>query len=107
MGMTNMVYSVVKSPNNKYIATLAYRDGLTFGYYYVVLQTAAAWRPLKPGDPIPNGEVAEVAAEGLGPIQWKGNNCLLMDFDTSTDEKAVFVFRKPYWNDVKIVYNGL
>ncbi len=40
-GMTNQVYQETKSPDGNYAATLVYRDGLTFGYYFVTLQSLA------------------------------------------------------------------
>ena len=102
--MRNMVYQQVSSPDGRYVATLAYSDGPTYGYYFVCLQPSAGWRPLQSDDPIPPDEVAEVAAEGLGPIHWQGGHALVVGYAKSGVEQAQFVLQKRSWRDVRIVY---
>ncbi len=63
--MTNQVYSEQVSLGGRYVATLAYRDGLTYGYEFLSLQPRARWHPLRPDDPLPKDEVAEMADEGI------------------------------------------
>lgn len=104
--MHNMVYQQISSPDGRYVATLAYSDGLTYGYYFVCLQPSAAWHSLQPDDPIPQGEVAEVAAEGLGPIHWQGGHKLVVGYAKSGEEQAQFVLQHRAWRDVRIVYHG-
>lgn len=104
--MKNQVYSETRSPDGMSVATLAYRDGLTFGFYFVTLQPAAGWHPLQPDDPVPQTEVAEVAAEGLDAVTWHGPHTLVVTYEKSGEEHADFVLRKPRWRDVRIVYRG-
>ena len=104
--MTNQVSQEIRSPDGKYVATLAYSDGPTFGYYFVALQPAADWHHLQPNDPIPQDEVAEVAAEGLNKITWAGNDKLVVSYDVSSNDKAQFMLRKKTWHDVRLVYRG-
>jgi hypothetical protein len=106
-GMHNQVYQQIKSPDGRYMATLAYRDGMTFGYFFVSLQTTAQWNPLQPNDAIPQDEVAEVAEEGLNTITWVGNHKLLVDYNKFGIEEAQFVLQTKTWRDVRIAYRGL
>ena len=104
--MTNQVYQEVRSPDGRYMATLAYSDGLTYGYYFVSLVPVTGWHRLQPDDPIPHDEVAEVAAEGLDTISWKGTDELVVNYEKSGTEAAQFVIQKRAWRDVHIVYRG-
>ena len=104
--MSNQVYQEVKSPDGRTVATLAYRSGMTFGYGFLCLQPSQNWHPLKPEDPIPPGEVVEVAAEGLDTISWQGNDKLVVTYTNSGNEAAQFVLKPKQWRNVAIVYRG-
>lgn len=104
--MSNMVYQEAISPDGKYAATLAYRDGLTSGFYYVSLQPKAGWHHLQPDDPILHDEIAEVAAEGLESLAWTWPRILIIDYDKSGADKTQFVIQKKSWRDVRIAYRG-
>jgi len=104
--MTNEDIRELRSPDGKYVATLAYRDGLTEGFYYVSLSPAKGWHHLQANDPIPDDEVAEVAAEGLEKIAWAGSGKLIVTYDATSSEKAEFAFKKTVWHGVRIVYRG-
>lgn len=104
--MRNEVYQEVKSPDGKYVATLAYSDGLTYGYYSVSLQTIQLWHPLGTNDSIPKDEVAEVAAEGVDHVSWHGNHKLVIDYEKTGVEAAEFTLRQKAWRDVQIAYQG-
>lgn len=109
--MSNQVYQETKSPNGKYVATLAYRDGLTFGYYFVCLHSSEDWQSLGANDSVPKDEVAEVAAEGLDSIAWQGDHTLIVNYVKSkpgkdNDLAADFVLKHQSWNDVHIIYHG-
>jgi hypothetical protein len=104
--MDNEVSAEQRSPDGQYVATLAYRNGPTFGFYFVSLQPAEGWHSLDTYDPIPETEVAEVAAEGLGPVEWKGPHKLVIWYNSSGMEKAMFVKQQKHWRDVQIVYSG-
>ena len=88
------------------MATLAYRDGPTFGYYFVSLQPAIGWHHLQPEAPLPHDEVAEVAAEGLETIAWAGADKLVVAYDKSSQDKTEFVLQKKTWHGVHLVYRG-
>ena len=105
--MTNQTYQQVKSPDGRYVATLAYRDGMTFGFGYICLQPLKDWHSLKLDDPLPKSEVVEVAAEGLQTISWKGNQTLIVTYQKSGEEAAQFVTQPQHWRDVTIVYRGV
>ncbi len=108
MRMRNEQVQEVRSPDGRYVATIAYSDGPTFGYYFVCVQFARSWKPLQEDDAIPNDEIAEVAAEGLGSIAWKSNHELMIDYDaTNSDDKAEFTLQRKTWRDVAIVYHAL
>ncbi len=104
--MRNENCQELKSPDGKYVATLAYSDGLTYGYYFVSLKTIQLWHPLGTNDPIPKDEVAEVAAEGINDVSWHGNHKLVVEYVKSGDEAAEFTLRQKVWHDVQIAYQG-
>ncbi len=107
--MQNEQIQEIRSPDGRYVATIAYSDGPTFGYYFVCLQPARGWKTLQENDAIPNDEIAEVAAEGLRPIAWKSNHELMIDYDATNDDddKAQFTLQRKSWRDVGIVYHAL
>jgi len=109
--MSNQVYQETKSPDGNFVATLAYRDGLTFGYYFVCLHSSEGWHSLGADDPVPKDEVAEVAEEGLDSIAWQGNHILVVNYVKSKPGKdnylaANFVLKHQVWKDVHITYHG-
>ena len=104
--MHNQVHQETKSPDGKYVATLAYSDGLTYGYFFVSLQPSGGWHSLGSDDPIPKDEVVEVAAEGLDNITWQGNHTLIVKYVKSGDDAAVFEVKQKSWKDVHIVYRA-
>jgi hypothetical protein len=105
--MDNEDCTQLRSPDGRYVATLAYRNGMTFGFYFVCLQPAAGWHPLQPGDPIPQDEVAEVAAEGLDSLTWVGSHKLVVHYEKDTgNDKTEFVLQQKAWRDVRIAYRG-
>ncbi len=104
--MNNEVFQEIKSPDGRNMATLAYRNGMTFGFGYICLQPVQGWHPLKPDDPVPASEIVEVAAEGLETISWKGNHKLVVVYENSGNEAAQFVTQPKQWQDVRIVYHG-
>lgn len=98
-GMWNMVEQTARSPDGRYEATLVYRDGLTFGYYFVALRPTAfsAFNILD----YPYTQVTEVAAEGLTGIRWSSRHTLVVEYDAET----YFVQQDQFWHDIKITYN--
>ena len=104
--MHNQIYQEVKSPDGSYVATLAYRDGMTFGYFFVCLRPSAGWHALGADDPIPQDEVIEAAAEGIDHLAWQGNHTLVVQYEKSGVEAAQFVSQPKAWRDVRILYHG-
>lgn len=103
--MTNQVYSEQPSPDGRAVATLAYHDGLTYGYEFLSLRPRAGWRSLRPDDPIPADEVAEMADEGINRVTWAGPHTLIVWYDPSTP-KDCFVKRGTSWRGVRLVWKA-
>jgi hypothetical protein len=97
-GMYNTVEQKVNSPDGRYQAILFYRDGLTFGYYFVAIKPTS-FSPLHILD-YPNTEIAEVASEGLSDVRWKDQRTLVIGYYSDDP----FVQQDKSWHDVKIIY---
>lgn len=93
--MHEEVQDVQLSPDGRYRATLSYRDGLTFGYYHVLIEDRR-WHGLFAPD-----EVTEVASEGLTSIRWLAPRTLSVRWNCPEDE---FVLRRQRWGSVRVVY---
>lgn len=89
------VEDVQLSPDGRYRATLSYSDGLTFGYYHVLIEDRR-WHGLFAPD-----EVTEVASEGLTGIRWLSSRTLSVRWSCPQDE---FVLRRQRWGSVHVVY---
>lgn len=83
------------SPDGRYVATLAYTDGLTYGYYFVIVKPRHIWNIFEGGH-----EVTEAAAEGIDTINWKGNHTLVVHYD----KECEFEVQEKRWRDVGIEY---
>jgi hypothetical protein len=102
--MTNQTYQETVSPDGKYVATLAYRDGLTFGFEYLSLQPRSGWRHLRTDDPIPDDEVAEMADEGIDSVVWLNAHTLVVKYEPGMRADC-FVKRSQSWRDVRLTWH--
>lgn len=96
--MWNTVEQTSTSPDGRYEGTLVYRDGLTFGYYFVTLKPTSfsVFNILD----YPYKKVTEVAAEGLTGMSWSNKRTLVIDYDA----EAYFVQQDKSWRDVSLIY---
>lgn len=106
--MRSEIHQEVKSPDGKNVAVLAYRDGLTFGYYYITLQPILGWHHKSNALVTQEGltKITEVAAEGLEGVKWKDAQTLIISYNGKEhgDDAVEFVVQKKQWNSIRIVY---
>jgi hypothetical protein len=99
-GMYNTIEQTANSPDGRYQVILFYRDGLTFGYYFVAIKPTS-FSLLNILD-YPNTEIAEVASEGLSNVSWANQRTLVIGYYSDDP----FVQQDKSWHDVKIVYKN-
>jgi hypothetical protein len=101
--MEDELQQTAVSPDGKYTARLFYKDGLTFGYGHITLETGR-WHPLGYG----HADLVEVAAEGLMGVSWQDARTLAVAYDATRhknpDCDTFFVSEPKAWRDVKIIY---
>ena len=102
-GMQDEFQQKATSSDSRYIAKLFYRDGLTFGYQHITLETSS-WHPFGYG----YTDLVEVASEGLMSVSWKNTRTLVIVYDgtknKNSDCDTYFVTQPKAWGDVKIIY---
>jgi hypothetical protein len=93
------------SPDGVYIATLYYKDGLTFGFQHVTVDRSG-WH-LFGG----HAELAELACEGVAGLSWRDSHTLFVDYDgtkhPNRDYDTEFVSRQSRWRDVQVIYRDV
>ena len=103
--MSNMSIQEVPSPGGRYVATLSYRDGLTYGFQFLSLQTRAKWHPLHADDPVPADEVGEMGDAGITGIRWLNERTLLMRYDRAIPADC-FVKKGQCWHNVRLLWRA-
>ena len=86
-----------RSPNGKYIAAYASRDGMPFNYDFVSVRPVFSLQINKfNGD-----EIGEVANGGIDSIQWTSATTLVIRYDPKIPSDD-FVLKSTKWRDVDI-----
>ena len=108
VSMRNQVQKELRSPDGRYVATFAYRDGLATGFFYVCVQPASRWEHLKVDAPIPDHEMVEMTPPGPSSVAWTGSHTLRIVYQESgaEDVRPYFLKREETWRDIRVEYVG-
>ena len=103
-GMQDDPGTAALSPDHRYRATLHYKDGITFGFQHVILETTG-----RHSFGIGIADIVEADESGLLGVSWRDNHTLIVDYDATKHRDSMwdtaFMNQQFHWRDVQIQYH--